>query len=83
MLDRALTSVASIYRDIAVLQNGAEDSVGLINLENRAAITELSARMPRSGAVERLDQVALARQRPNGNGTPLLVLDSLFFSLLP
>lgn len=83
VLDRALTSVASIYRDIAVLQNGAEDSVGLINLENRAAITELSARMPRSGAVERLDQVALARKRLNGNGNPLLVFESLFCALLP
>lgn len=83
VLDRALTSVASIYRDIAVLQNGAEDSVGLINLENRAAITELAARMPRSGAVERLDQVALARKRLNGNGNPLLVFESLFCALLP
>ena len=83
VLDRALTSVASIYRDIAVLQNGAEDSVGLINLENRTAITELSARMPRSGAVERLDQVALARKRLNGNGNPLLVFESLFCALLP
>lgn len=83
VLDRALTSVASIYRDIAVLQNGAEDSVGLINLENRAAITELATRMPRSGAVERLDQVALARKRLNGNGNPLLVFESLFCALLP
>ena len=34
VLDRALNSIASIYRDVAVLQNNAEDSVGLINLEN-------------------------------------------------
>ena len=33
VLDRALNSIASIYRDVAVLQNNAEDSVGLINLE--------------------------------------------------
>ena len=33
VLDRALNSVASIYRDVAVLQNNAEDAVGLINLE--------------------------------------------------
>jgi len=32
VLDRALNSIASIYRDVAVLQNNAEDSVGLINL---------------------------------------------------
>lgn len=49
MLDRALNSVASIYRDVAVLQNNAEDAVGLINLENRSAITELSVRLDRTG----------------------------------
>lgn len=47
MLDRALNSIASIYRDVAVLQNNAEDSVGLINLENRSSITELSVRLTR------------------------------------
>ncbi len=31
-MDRVLNSIASIYRDVAVLQNNAEDSVGLINL---------------------------------------------------
>ena len=63
VLDRALNSIASIYRDVAVLQNNAEDSVGLINLENRSSITELSVRLNRSGAVTRLDEVAHARKR--------------------
>lgn len=49
VLDRALNSAASIYRDVAVLQNNAEDAVGLINLENRSAITELSVRLDRTG----------------------------------
>jgi DNA polymerase-3 subunit delta' len=63
VLDRALNSIASIYRDVAVLQNNAEDSVGLINLENRSSITELSVRLNRAGAVTRLDEVAHARKR--------------------
>ena len=82
-LDRALNSIASIYRDVAVLQNNAEDSVGLINLENRSSITELSVRLNRSGAVTRLDEVAHARKRLAGNGNPLLVFESLFCALIP
>ena len=83
VLDRALNSIASIYRDVAVLQNNAEDAVGLINLENRSSITELSVRLNRSGAVTRLDEVAHARKRLAGNGNPLLVFESLFCALIP
>lgn len=82
VLDRALSSIASIYRDVAVLQNNAEDSVGLINLENRSSITELSVRLNRAGAVTRLDEVAHARKRLAGNGNPLLVFESLFCALI-
>ncbi len=83
VLDRALNSIASIYRDVAGLQNNAEDSVGLINLENRSSITELSVRLNRAGAVTRLDEVAHARKRLAGNGNPLLVFESLFCALIP
>ena len=82
VLDRALNSIASIYRDVAVLQNNAEDSVGLINLENRSSITELSVRLNRAGAVTRLAEVAHARKRLAGNGNPLLVFESLFCALI-
>ena len=82
VLDRALNSIASIYRDVAVLQNNAEDSVGLINLETRSSITELSVRLNRAGAVTRLDEVAHARKRLAGNGNPLLVFESLFCALI-
>ena len=83
VLDRALNSIASIYRDVAVLQNNAEDSVGLIKLENCSAITGLSVRLNRAGAVTRLDEVAHARKRLAGNGNPLLVFESLFCALIP
>ncbi|MBW3080306.1 DNA polymerase III subunit delta' [Bifidobacterium saguinibicoloris] len=83
VLDRALNSIASVYRDVTVLQNGAEDAVGLINLENRAAITELAARLSREGALARLDEVARARRRLMGNGNPTLVFEALFCALIP
>ena len=82
VLDRALNSIASVYRDVAVLQNNAEESVGIINREHRAASAELAAGMSRQGAVARLDHVAVARKRLNGNGNPLLVFEALFCALL-
>ncbi len=69
MLDRALNSAASIYRDIAVLQNNAEDAVGLINMENRTAIAELSARLSRQEVVDRLEAITVARKRLLGTAT--------------
>lgn len=83
VLDRALTSIASIYRDVAVLHNNAEASVGLVNLENRSAITELSTRLNRTAAVARLDEIATARKRLAGNGNPTLVFEALFCALIP
>lgn len=82
VLDRALNSVSSIYRDVCVLQNNAEDSVGLINLENRTAITELSVRLNRDQAIERLGRIAVARRRIAGNVAPQLVFEALFSSLV-
>ena len=83
VLDRALNSISSVYRDIGVLQNNAEDAVGLVNLENRSAITELSVRLNRAGVVARLDEVARARKRLAGNGNPTLLFEALFCSLIP
>ncbi|MFT9008944.1 MAG: DNA polymerase III subunit delta' [Bifidobacterium sp.] len=83
VLDRALNSVASIYRDVGVLQNDAEDSAGLINLENRSAITELSIRIDRNRAVACLESIETARRRLASNGAPLLVFEALFSALVP
>ncbi|RSX55144.1 DNA polymerase III subunit delta' [Bifidobacterium dolichotidis] len=82
VLDRALNSIASIYRDVSVLQNDAEDSVGLVNLENRTAIAELSVQLDREGAVQRMDAIATARRRLAGNGNALLVFEALFCALI-
>ncbi|KFI45131.1 DNA polymerase III, delta prime subunit [Bifidobacterium bohemicum] len=82
VLDRALNTISSVYRDVAVLQNNAEDSVGLVNLENRAAITDLSVRLTRQGAVDRLEAVNTARRRLTGNGNQLLLFEALFCALL-
>ena len=53
-----------------MLQNIAEDSVGLIILENRSSITELSVRLNRAHDVTRLDEVAHARKSQSIHGKP-------------
>lgn len=82
VLDRSLNSIASVYRDVCVLQNGAEDSVGMVNLENRQAITELSVHLSRQDAIARLEEIAVARRRLAGNGNPILVFEALFCALI-
>lgn len=83
VLNRALDSIASVYRDVTVVQNKAADAVGLVNLENRSAIIELASELSRQGAIDRLDEVATARRRLNGNGNPTLVFEALFCALIP
>ncbi len=82
VLDRALNSVASVYRDVAVLQNDAEGSVGLVNVENRKAIVDLSVALRREQVIERLDRIAVARRRLIGNVNPQLVFEALFCELI-
>lgn len=82
VLDRSLNSIASIYRDVAVIQNGAVDAVGIVNLENKRAIYDLSARIGREGAVDRMDRIALTRRRLRGNGNAQLDFEALLCSLI-
>ncbi|MCT8158174.1 DNA polymerase III subunit delta' [Bifidobacterium polysaccharolyticum] len=82
VLDRNLSTLASVYRDVGVLQNGAEERAGLVNLENRAAIADLSVRLSRQGAIDRIQLIARARKRLAANGSPLLVFEALFCTLL-
>lgn len=82
VLDRALNSVASVYRDVAVLQNDAEGSVGLVNVENRKAIVDLSVALRREQVIERLDRITVARRRLIGNVNPQLVFEALFCELI-
>ncbi|MBH9983803.1 DNA polymerase III subunit delta' [Bifidobacterium asteroides] len=82
VLDRNLSTLSSVYRDVGVLQNGAEEKAGLVNLENRAAIADLSVRLSRQGAIDRIQLIGRARRRLAANGSPLLVFEALFCTLL-
>lgn len=83
VLDRALTSIASVYRDVMVMHHGADRISGLINAENANAVAELSSRLRPQDAVDRLERIEVARRRLAGNGNPTLVFEALLCALLP
>lgn len=83
VLDRALTSVASVYRDVAVVQNDATEAVGIVNVEYREAIVELSGRLRREQVVQSSEAINVARRRLHGNGNVQLVFEALFCALIP
>lgn len=82
VLDRSLNTIASVYRDIAVIQNDARDTAGLVNLENRDAEYDLAARLSPAAVVQAMDQISLARRRLHGNGNATLDFEALLCSLL-
>jgi DNA polymerase-3 subunit delta' len=82
VLDRALTDIASVYRDISVVRSGAADVAGLVNLENREALIDLSVHLSAQDTVERSAAIELARRRLMGGVAPLLTFEALLTALV-
>ncbi len=83
VLDRFLNDLSSLYRDVGVIQAGAIDQAGLVNLSLRDKVIALSLRLSGQEVVDRLDAVETARRRIMGNGSPQLVFEALLTALVP
>jgi DNA polymerase-3 subunit delta' len=83
VLDRFLNDISSLYRDVGVVQAGAIDQAGLVNLSLRDQVVALSLRLSGREVIDRLDAVETARRRLNGNGSPQLVFEALLTALVP
>lgn len=81
--DRTLNDISSIYRDISVLRVHAEESAGIVNLENRSAIQDLAVRLTERQTIERLEAIETARRRIAGNGLARLDFEALLCALVP
>lgn len=81
--DRVLNDIASVYRDICVLQADAAGSAGIVNVENRTAVQNLAIRLSSRQAIDRLQAVEKARRRIQGNGSAQLDLEALLCALVP
>lgn len=77
-VDRILTDLSSAYRDVLLLQLGAE--LELVNQEFAPEL-DAAARMAKpEDTLRTLDAIAEARHRIHANGQPLLALEAMLVS---
>ncbi|AEG43224.1 DNA polymerase III subunit delta' [Isoptericola variabilis] len=81
VLDRAMVDLLSLYRDVLVVQLGAD--VDLVNTEQAATVRALAADSTPEQTVRRMDAIGVARERLEGNVAPLLALEAMTIALRP
>ncbi|MBN9326323.1 MAG: DNA polymerase III subunit delta', partial [Cellulomonas sp.] len=81
VLDRAMVDLLSLYRDVLVVQLGAD--VELVNSEHEALVRGLAADSTAEQTLRRMDAVGVARTRLAGNVAPLLAVEAMAVALRP
>lgn len=80
-LDRALTDLSSLYRD--VLRGHLAPGSDLVNAEHTDIVDHLAGRADAVHAVRCMESIGQARARIAGNVSPLLALEALMVQLRP
>ncbi|MCM3780022.1 DNA polymerase III subunit delta' [Microbacterium hydrocarbonoxydans] len=78
-IDRVLTDLQSLFRDVVMLQFGRDDE--LINSELRDELAALASAWPETRTLVVLDHLAETRQSLERNVAPLLALESLLVTV--
>ncbi|MFS2280018.1 DNA polymerase III subunit delta' [Microbacterium sp. OR21] len=78
-IDRVLTDLQSLYRDVVMLQFGRGD--GLINVELRDELSRIAQAWPVERTILVLDAVADTRESLERNVAPLLAVESLLVTV--
>lgn len=78
-IDRVLTDLQSMFRDVVMLQFGQDDQ--LINRELRSELSALASAWPETRTLVVLDHLADTRQSLERNVAPLLALESLLVTI--
>ncbi len=81
VLDRAMLDLLSLYRDVLVVQLGAE--VSLVNLDHAETVGELAATSTPEQTLRRMDAIGQARTRLEGNVAPMLAVEAMAIALRP
>ncbi|HLV04180.1 DNA polymerase III subunit delta' [uncultured Georgenia sp.] len=81
VLDRAMVDLLSLYRDVLVVQLGAD--VALVNADLEAEVRSLAADSTPEQTLQRMDAVATARTRLAANVAPLLAVEAMMVGLRP
>ncbi|RNE62623.1 DNA polymerase III subunit delta' [Cryobacterium tepidiphilum] len=79
-IDRILVDLASLYRDILMVQLGREQAV--INRELAREVTDAAAAATPSATLATMDAITLARQRIEANVAPALALEAMLVSAI-
>ncbi|HUW16563.1 MAG TPA: DNA polymerase III subunit delta' [Actinomycetes bacterium] len=78
-LDRSLLDLLSLYRDVLVLQLGAD--VPPVNGELGPALQRLASSSTPEETVDRMDAIGRAREQLGSNANPLLTVENLMIGL--
>jgi DNA polymerase-3 subunit delta' len=81
VLDRSMVDLLSLYRDVLVVQLGAD--VDLVNAEHAGTVRSLARDSTPEQTVRRMDAIGEARERLEGNVAPLLALEAMAIALRP
>ncbi|QDB78119.1 DNA polymerase III subunit delta' [Georgenia sp. 311] len=81
VLDRAMVDILSLYRDVVVVQLGAD--VPLVNVDLENEVRALAADSTPEQTLRRMDAVATARTRLAANVAPLLAVEAMMVGLRP
>lgn len=81
VLDRSMVDLLSLYRDVLVVQLGAQ--VDLVNTELAETVQALAEESTPEQTVRRMDAIGVARTRLGGNVSPVLALEAMAIALRP
>ncbi|MHB1064811.1 MAG: DNA polymerase III subunit delta' [Georgenia sp.] len=81
VLDRAMVDLLSLYRDVLVIQLGAD--IELVNADAAEHVQRLATGSTPEQTVHRMDAVGVARERLAGNVAPLLAVEAMMVALRP
>src|SRR5690606_16342570 len=81
VLDQAMVDLLSLYRDVLVVQLGAQ--VELVNLAMAEQVRTLAAGSTPEQTIVRMDTIGEARTRLAGNVAPLLAVEAMIIALRP
>jgi DNA polymerase-3 subunit delta' len=81
VLDGSMTNLLSLYRDVLVVQLGAD--VELVNVALEAQVRVLAGTSTPEQTLRRMDAIGEARTRLGGNVAPLLAMEAMAIALRP
>ena len=77
-LDSALLDIATIYRDVLVVQSGSDE---ILNIDLKAEVAEFASTSTPKRSIERIEALLEARINLGRNSAPLSTLEALFCAL--